>query len=208
MLGTILLVVLVLLVIGALPTWGYSRGSVWVSQGCRAEFVASGYGGGGYPGGGYPGGGYPGGGSGNQTVRCESTDNRTRQCAIDTRGGVQLVRQLSDTRCVQGSNWGTNRGGVWVSNGCRAEFASGRGGGYPGNRPGNGGYGAQTIRCESTNNQNRSCNVDTRGGVRLTRQLSGSACVQGRTWGYTGDRIWVSGGCRGEFAVGGGGWRR
>lgn len=63
----------------------------------------------------------------------------------------------------------------------------------------------QTVRCESQNDQWRSCNVDTRGGVRLSRQLSSQGCWQGDTWGYDRNRIWVTRGCRAEFRVGDGG---
>ena len=45
---------------------------------------------------------YYGGGYGN-TIRCESNDGRTRECAMDTRGGVQLVRQISKAACVVSS---------------------------------------------------------------------------------------------------------
>ena len=31
------------------------------------------------------------------------------------------------------------------------------------------------------------------------RQLSRAACIQGRTWGYGRNGIWVSDGCRAEF---------
>ena len=44
------------------------------------------------------------------------------------------------------------------------------------------GTGWQTVRCESTNNRQRSCPVGWNGPSRLTRQLSGSACIEGRTW--------------------------
>ena len=37
-------------------------------------------------------------------------------------------------------------------------------------------------------------------GVRLVRQVSDSPCVQGRTWGYDRNRIWVRKGCEGDFA--------
>ena len=50
------------------------------------------------------------------TVRCESNDNRMRLCRVDIR------RQLSDTNCREGYNWGAQRDGVWVERGCRAEF--------------------------------------------------------------------------------------
>lgn len=57
-------------------------------------------------------------------VTCESQNNQRKLCRMDTTGGVRLVNQLSRTSC-QG-NWGSARNGVWVRNGCRAEFASGR----------------------------------------------------------------------------------
>lgn len=60
----------------------------------------------------------------------------------------------------------------------------------------------QTIRCESQNGRYQSCNVDTRGGVRLSRQLSSQGCWQNDTWGYDRNRIWVTNGCRAEFTIG------
>lgn len=62
---------------------------------------------------------------------------------------------------------------------------------------------AETVRCESTGGDYRSCSIDGRGGVRLTRQLSSQGCWQGDTWGYDVNRIWVDRGCRAEFSVGG-----
>jgi len=61
---------------------------------------------------------------------------------------------------------------------------------------------ADTIRCESTGGNYKTCSVDTRGGVRLTRQLSSHGCWQNDTWGYDRNRIWVNRGCRAEFWVG------
>lgn len=151
----------------------------------------------GYPPGSYPPGGYPGPGYG-QTVRCESTDNNTRHCAMDTRGGVYLSRRLSDTACIQGRNWGYDASGVWVTAGCRAEFTAG--GGYgPGYGPG---YGAgQVVRCESQDGHARHCNAPVQRGVQLIRTLSDSACIQGRTWGWDRSGVWVDRGCRAEFRV-------
>src|SRR5215831_17708332 len=65
--------------------------------------------------------------------------------------------------------------------------------------------GGQTITCSSDNGRLNHCMVDTRGGVRLTRQISGSPCTQGQTWGFDDRGIWVDRGCRAEFIVGGGG---
>jgi hypothetical protein len=135
-------------------------------------------------------------------VRCESNDERTRTCAANTRGGVRLIRRLSDAQCIEGSSWGHDNRGIWVSRGCRADFQLGTGNAY-----GNSGYGApgygsgNTVRCESQDNRQRRCNVRVTRSVTLIRKLSDSACVQGRTWGWDGGGIWVDRGCRAEFSV-------
>ena len=147
--------------------------------------------------------GYPGGYQQGQggVIRCESSKGRTNQCQMDTRYGVRLTRQLSDSACDEGRTWGVNRNGVWVSGGCRAEFVMGDGrygsGGY-----GNGGYGnngGQTFRCESTNGRQNYCPVSGGGRVRVYRQLSNNACDEGRTWGQDRRGVWVSQGCRADF---------
>lgn len=68
---------------------------------------------------------------------------------------------------------------------------------------GNGyGYGhTRVVRCESIGSRRNFCRVDTRGGVRITRQLSQRSCIQGRNWSYTYQGIWVTGGCRADFAI-------
>ncbi|WP_442254113.1 DUF3011 domain-containing protein [Stenotrophomonas pavanii] len=55
-------------------------------------------------------------------VTCESTDEQQVSCDLNTRGNVEIVRQLSRTRCEEGKNWGLSRHSVWVNGGCRAVF--------------------------------------------------------------------------------------
>jgi hypothetical protein len=55
-------------------------------------------------------------------VTCESRGHRRNYCAADTRGGVVLSRQLGPAQCVQGRTWGFDMRGIWVEDGCRAEF--------------------------------------------------------------------------------------
>jgi hypothetical protein len=147
-----------------------------------------------------------------EVVRCESRDYRQHYCDIETRGGVDIVNQLSDTACVEGRTWGWDRRGVWVSGGCRAEFASGGRGGYSsgpvyGGSPsvGAGGGYADIVRCESRDFNQIYCAAETRRGVRLVNQLSSTACIEGQTWGADRRGVWVRGGCRGEFEIGRGG---
>lgn len=61
-----------------------------------------------------------------RTIVCESYRDRFNHCSVDTRGGVRLIRRLSDAACISGRSWGTDRRGIWVSRGCRAEFVVGR----------------------------------------------------------------------------------
>lgn len=58
-------------------------------------------------------------------VRCESKGFKLNHCPADTRGGVELRRQLSDTDCRRGQNWGYDHHGIWVDHGCAGEFAVG-----------------------------------------------------------------------------------
>ncbi|KRG56580.1 DUF3011 domain-containing protein [Stenotrophomonas maltophilia] len=55
-------------------------------------------------------------------VTCESTGQQQVSCDLNTRGNVEIVRQLSRTRCEEGKNWGLARHSVWVNGGCRAVF--------------------------------------------------------------------------------------
>ena len=65
--------------------------------------------------------------NGGQIIRCESWNYRYARCSANTRDGVRLSRVLAGD-CSR-RNWGSDRNAIWVSNGCRAEFAVGRRGG-------------------------------------------------------------------------------
>ena len=59
------------------------------------------------------------------TIACNSDDMKRHSCAVDTRGGVRLVTQNSQAPCTEGRSWGTDNQGIWVDDGCRADFAVG-----------------------------------------------------------------------------------
>lgn len=182
--------------------WGYDADGIWVTSGCRADFIVDGGGRGeewnprdqdeerdwGRDNRGHGGRGDRRGG---QVVRCESQGNQYQRCPADTRGGVSLQRQLSQSRCVKDRSWGYDRGGIWVSEGCRAEFYVGDSGPEQAQR---------IFRCESDGGY-RYCRADTRDGVRFLRQISRSMCVYNKSWGYDRGGVWVDRGCRAEFAV-------
>jgi hypothetical protein len=175
-------------------TWGFDRSGIWVDRGCRADFSVT-------NGGNWGGGGNPGSGG---TIYCASDDGRRNYCNANTRGGVRLVNQRSGSSCVQGQTWGWDNSRIWVDRGCRAEFTAGNGGSWGGGG-GNGG-GSGTVYCASDDGRRQTCSMDTRGGVRLVNQRSGSPCNQGQTWGYSNGNVWVDRGCRAEFVSGGGNW--
>jgi hypothetical protein len=196
---------------GAPCTEGYSWGSdnqgVWVDHGCRADFTVGGnrdyrndedrnanrndqYG---------------AGNAQSQSIACSSDDERKHTCAMDTRGGVRLLKQHSGAACTEGYSWGTDYQGVWVDHGCRADFSSG-GNSYfrddnrndQNRRSGR----EQTIACSSDNMRRHSCALDTQGGgVRVVRQFSDAPCTRGYSWGTNRRGIWVDHGCRADFAV-------
>lgn len=126
-----------------------------------------------------------------QSITCSSNDGRRHFCSINTAGGVQMTRQISGSPCIQGQTWGFNRNAVWVDRGCRAEFVAGG----PARPP------ARLITCSSNDGRRNWCAVDPRADVRLNRQISGSPCIQGRTWGVDRRGLWVDRGCRAEFRV-------
>ena len=101
-------------------SWGYDRSGIWVSHGCRAEFLLAGSGQGGWN---SNEGGYGDGGRNSGTVTCESQDGRYVFCRTGRVRQVQLQRQLSRGACVQNETWGYRADGIWVSNGCRGEFS-------------------------------------------------------------------------------------
>jgi hypothetical protein len=160
--------------------WGYDANGIWVTKGCRAEFVV--------------------GGRPKPTmasIECESKDNARNHCAAATQFGVALYRQLGESECVLDQSWGFDADGIWVAAGCHAQFVLG---GYrlPADAVPET---ASRVTCESLDGGDKECAVDTTRGVGLIRQTGDADCVLNRTWGYNRDGIWVTSGCRAEFAV-------
>lgn len=122
------------------------------------------------------------------TVRCESADGRVKTCTPPWTGRSRLVRQLSNTTCVEGQNWSSAPGRLQVSGGCRAEFTEvldTAGGGVP---------------CESTGGRTETCQMPWSGNSQIMRQLSGARCIADQNWWTTPGQVRVSGGCRALFS--------
>jgi hypothetical protein len=149
-------------------------------------------------------------------VRCASGGYNYNMCQVDTGRGsrVSVVRQISKTPCVEGRTWGWNRAGIWVDGGCEGIFRVQRrwaGGPPPGPGPGPDGPwrpgpdwdASINIRCASGGYNYNMCQVDTGRGSRVfvSRQISKTPCVEGRTWGWNRAGVWVDGGCEAIFTV-------
>ena len=92
-------------------SWGFDRHGIWVDKGCRGTFEA----------------GDPFTNAG-ERVTCASALGKRVECGADTRFGVRLVQQISDSPCRENVTWGTAPRTIWVDRGCRGEFEVGRGG--------------------------------------------------------------------------------
>jgi hypothetical protein len=55
-------------------------------------------------------------------ITCSSTAGVREHCAGDTSSGVVLSRSFGEASCVLGKTWGYDAAGVWVVDGCSAEF--------------------------------------------------------------------------------------
>jgi hypothetical protein len=147
-------------------------------------------------------------------IRCESRDYRDNYCPVNTRGGVRMLRQLSRAACWEGESWGYDRRGIWVTQGCEAEFEVGDGGGegyergarwrddgadrgYGGGERGEG----QRVFCESRDYRYNYCPVRVFNDVDLVFQQSKSECRFNRSWGWDRGGVWVDRGCAAEFVV-------
>lgn len=142
-----------------------------------------------------------------ETFRCESDRGSRHRCSFEGDGRVEFLRQVSRTDCIEGRTWGVEgRHHVWVSDGCRADFAIRRNRDESRNDDRDDRRGGRERRrlvvCESQNNTRHRCDVDTEFGVRISRVLSRNECIEGRSWGYDRRGIWVNSGCRAEFVVG------
>jgi Protein of unknown function (DUF3011) len=132
-----------------------------------------------------------------QRITCSSNDGRRNWCDIGGRRDVRLARQISGSACIRDNTWGVDRRGLWVDRGCRAEFFVG-GGRPPGPPPP---PPERVVNCSSNDGRRNWCDIGPSRDVRLVRQISGSACVRGDTWGLDRRGLWVDRGCRADFRV-------
>ena len=137
-----------------------------------------------------------------QQLTCESRNYQQEFCPT----GVSITRawmvaQRSRSPCIEGQTWGYQGNSIWVNQGCEGDFAFQGVAGPPvivaPGRPG-----VNRITCESQNYQQQYCPT----GQLITsawviEQRSSAPCIQGRTWGYQNNDIWVTQGCAADFGI-------
>lgn len=64
--------------------------------------------------------------SAQRTIVCQSLNSSYRYCRANTHDKVRLKQRFSRARCTEGRSWGYDRNGIWVDDGCQAEFEYGR----------------------------------------------------------------------------------
>ena len=69
-----------------------------------------------------------------QPLTCESQPGGKEYCSADTSGGVALATQTSSESCLLGKTWGYDDKGVWVADGCGAQFVVGNADGTSGDQ--------------------------------------------------------------------------
>jgi hypothetical protein len=180
-------------------SWGKDGNGIWVDHGCVADFSIGALGllgvlvenGKDY--------------KRISTFQCISEDKKRRYCQADTRGGLRLIRSTGGSACIYDKTWGYDAGGVWVERKCQAEFETGGAATYrPPEVAGTGhvwgaGNGLKSFTCASDDGKKRYCDADTSEGAVLTKDLSGSGCKRGETWGFDRRGVWVVSNCKGEF---------
>ena len=58
-----------------------------------------------------------------ERMRCASIDYKYTFCRTDREPrNVRIGRRYSKRACIEGRSWGYNRRGIWVNNGCDADF--------------------------------------------------------------------------------------
>lgn len=163
-------------------TWGYDSNGVWVTQGCSGEFDFR-----------WSREPRP---DPSREIVCESQNYQQRFCSSDRRiTRAWLIEQRSQAACVQGRTWGFQQSGIWVVSGCAGVFGIEGSGPSPSPPPIN------RVVCQSREYKQAFCRVETPiARAWLVDQRSEAACIQGQTWGFQRNGIWVDRGCSGVFS--------
>jgi hypothetical protein len=158
-------------------TWGFDRNRIWVDRGCRAEFQV-----------------------GAQKSSSVSKNDALAAAAVVGIAAAAIIASNSHDDHHNNNKHNNNYDNSYNNNyNNRYDDRY-----YENSRYGYNGYGGdprRTFSCESKGNRRNYCDIPKRGHVEVYKQRSSSPCTYGRSWGVSGDRVWVEDGCRAEFAV-------
>ncbi len=152
-------------------TWGYDRNRIWVARGCRAEFQTN---------------------NGNSNSSSNTNNKAVVGAVVLALVGAAILANKNKDDRYDDTQY-DNRYDHGYDNGYDNVYDNGYGNNYGNPR--------QTFTCESKNNKFTYCNQSASGHVEVYKQLSSAQCSYGQSWGMEGRRVWVSNGCRAEFAV-------
>ena len=155
-------------------TWGFDRNRIWVDRGCRAEFQ----------------------------VGAQSSSSASKNDALAAAAVVGIAAAAIIASNQHDDHHNKNNNKNYDNLTIQPRSYDDRY--YNSSRYGYNGYGGdprRTFSCESKNDRRNYCSIPVRGHVEVYKQRSSSPCKYGRSWGVSGDRVWVEDGCRAEFAV-------
>ena len=129
-----------------------------------------------------------------QAVHCVATANGRTYCG--TAHTRYVISGTPAPTCVEGSTWGFDDRGVWVSGGCTADFSAAAGNEVTGRSTYMNDAG-RVVHCVATASGRSYCGA---AHMRYAiRSNPNPVCVEGRTWGLDDRGVWVSGGCTADF---------
>ena len=170
-------------------SWDYGDGEIWVDHGCAGEFALTSRAPVAWQEEQVPPGDY--------LISCEAGRLAPAYCVEMPEIRAELVRQRGDVPCLEGKNWGVNPRGLWLSNGCDADFVV--------KQRTQTGVDALSVRnlveCSSAQGKRNFCQADARGGAELKAVLGHAPCKFGESWDWNEGGVWVDQGCRGVFEV-------
>jgi hypothetical protein len=171
--------------------WGVGQEYIWVSGGCRAQFLVT------------------AGSATGPTASAGATPMQLRACRseADRRLPTYTYDQVSVEPVSRQGSVATVRWSAGSSAGLCTVATTGRIVRFTMNGAG-GGYGdvetagnTTQLTCESKGTDREECRIPEGARVRLVRQISQSPCLLNDTYGTGQGYLWVAKGCRAEFAV-------
>jgi hypothetical protein len=125
-----------------------------------------------------------------KVVHCVSTESGRSYCGAAHEHYV--IKSSAPTQCVQGTTWGEDDRGVWVTGGCTADFVM-----ATSTAPMRT---THVVHCISTASGRTFC-----GRPHTHYVMAGTppaTCVEGTTWGLDDEHgVWVTGGCKADFTI-------